>query len=260
VIGGGGRRSSGFPVGAILAGVALRALLRGGRGYGARYGGIGRGVSGPRFRHPILLVIFLVVLGIVVLGSLAGVKLAAPPPPTAPCSPDHPCGGPPSEPTQLQHLTFYRSSAFGYQLAYDPQLWTVERSDGQGITLSATSGAFVLRFDAEQASQGTPGALIDGRLGSLRNSILGMAADTDPRDAVLGPAIGYRPGAAVVQNGTVDTAQGPSVPVAVVVMAATDGGITAAVTVVTDKGAKKQAYQASDAVINSFLWPGEAAA
>ena len=108
---------------------------------------------------------------------------------------------------------------------------------------------------AVAAQEATPGQLIDARLSDLRQVVFSMAQDLSARDEILDPGVGYLPGAGSLWQGVVDTGQGPSSPVVMAVMAATDGTVTAVVSVVADARVKQRAFQAADSVLNLFTSP-----
>ena len=186
------------------------------------------------------------------------IRLLAPHPAPPPCAPGGPCGAPPQG-SALAEQTTWRSGALGFAFDYDPNLWTVDSQSAHAVVLRSneTGSPFFVWVDAVGASGARPEDLVATRVQDLGNTILGLAQDTSARGQILGPAIGYLPGVGARYDGQVDTPQGPGGRVAVAVMAATDGRITAVVSVVTDAAASRRAFAQADSMLNTFLWPSE---
>jgi hypothetical protein len=216
------------------------------------------GVSAPfgsvrtRLRDPLLVGVFLgAFIGLVVMAVVA-VKLRESTP-QALCTLEHPCGPPPGLP-RLVDGTLWRSTDLGYELEYDPAEWTVEREDARGLTLR--SGSTSLRIDGERSTGAQ--ALLGRRLDELRAQMPDLAANV-PERTLLGPNVGYKDGVGGAYCGTPKGSTGSRVDV--IAMAATDGAVAAAVTVLSDycdkDAADSHALANADAVMNTFRWPTE---
>ena len=105
----------------------------------------------------------------------------------------------------------------------------------------------------------SPKALVQQKVKSLGDVVLGLAEESDPSRQLPGkPIVGHRQGVGVVMNGTINTPQGPAANVDVVVLAATDNQITIRVTIVTDDDLRDAAFSVSDSILNSIQWPADA--
>lgn len=199
-----------------------------------------------------LLAGLVVLLGI----GAAVVALIAPSPPKARC-PNPPCGRPPTG-QPLVTGTVYQSD-LGYRLEYDPRIWRPMTNDPRTLVISGGGGAWLVRVRGVPASEADPRALVDDEVGALGNTIIGLRPETDPRKAILGYSVGYRGGVGRLLGGTVNTPQGPSGQVTVVVFAASDGRASVVVTLVTDAspGAQGAAFFFTDGLMNTFRFPSE---
>ena len=142
--------------------------------------------------------------------------------------------------------------------SYDDKVWTVEQQGATSAELSAGRGALVVLVEGFTSAKGQPTSLVQSGIASLKDVVLGLSEETDPSRLLPGtPAIGYRDGVATVLNGTLSGPQGPTEPVSVVVMAATDGQVSIRVSVLADDAARVQAFQVADSLLNAITWPGE---
>ncbi len=196
-------------------------------------------------------------LSVVAAAAIGIAALAAPPPRTPPCQPGIPCGAPPIVAQALftfPGYTAWQSTGLGYALRYNKQ-WSIGSQSADGVALNAAGGIGVLDVRAVHSSQGTPAAMIAAQVSVLRTQLLGLAHDTQPADRILGTNVGLIPGPGAVYAGTVASPQGPQQPVSVVVLAASDDGLTIGVTVVApgnNPGDQQVVYQQADDVINSI--------
>lgn len=125
----------------------------------------------------------------------------------------------------------WQSSTLNYSFEYDPDAWTLQSETDDSAVFNS------VRFDAQlvirATSAGTsPAELIAQQLGAIDGVMVGRVKDTDDYDALLGPSIGYVDGEGDVWSGTLLSEDGtPVAPGGVTVLAATDGRLTVAVTV-----------------------------
>jgi hypothetical protein len=246
-------------------GIALKALPnvrgsdRSARARGASTGRLNGGGRGSR-----RIAIFAVVTAGIAGVAIAISALAAPPARKPPCHFGRLCGAPPVLPHALARalVTFpgysaWKSSALGYGLRYNSGDWQIASEDPRSVVLQAGDGFSLLEVGAVPTASATPRQALDAKLASLKAQLLGMVSDTDPSDELLGTNVGLRPGPGAVYQGTVNTPQGPQAPVAVAIMAATDGNVTVVVTAIApgnDTGQRAAVYSRADDVINSVEW------
>lgn len=124
------------------------------------------------------------------------------------------------------------ASEAGYAIEHR-EYWGVEQLDADtivmGVSFSSVQAGVNVRWDAAPASTISPDALIDQQLASY-TQISALAEDFQDEHRVLRPSIGFE--AAVLRQfrGTLTTAGGVQ-PVALTIMAATNGQLTVATTV-----------------------------
>jgi hypothetical protein len=199
-----------------------------------------RGSASPRFAGQRLLLIFgCGLLALLIVAIVVGALLApGPPEPVCPHG-QQVCGKPPRPPklaARLVNETELNSPQLGLRLEYPSELVQIvdRRADRVEFQLVPDRGDDLsLVLQSAPASSTSPSALVQSRLDELRNTVLGLASDKKPADAVLGPEVGYRSGVGGVYAGTADSPTGISDRVRVVVMAASDGESTLAVSVAT---------------------------
>jgi hypothetical protein len=207
-------------------------------------------------RRRLILIIMGGFAAIVAVTILLAVLLA-PAEPKALCPEDRPCGEPPTaEP--LVNLQRWRSSELGFSLAYSKERWKVMDEGPRGVRLGATEGDFVL------VVSGTPGGDAQGgllsALNDARDRILGLGDDTEPAHRVLAPAIGLHPGVSGEFVGTIDTPQGTSVPIGLVLMSAATNQVTLTVTAATGETSENNRgvlMSRADSVLNTVRFPGD---
>ena len=223
-----------------------------------------RGRAGSRMRRQWLLGVFGLVL-VVVVGAAASAVISVAPPPPQPACPDGPCGKPPrpaAGPPALVAGTVFTSPDLGYRVDFSPHLWSVVRQTGTDLELQVNSSraTVIVTLEGEAGADHSPAALqalVDRRIGELGNETVSLNADSDPRDAVLGPAVGYLRGVGQILSGVTDTPQGPGSAVVAVVMAAGDGTANVVVSVVADRAVRKDAFEVVDSLMNTFRFPSE---
>jgi hypothetical protein len=206
-----------------------------------------------------MLGIFIGALVGVLALTLLSTVLRQPVPPAPSCPEVVNCGNPPLGPG-LVTGTLWRSADLGFTIEFSPGLWEVADEDGRNLKLVFRDSRFLayIWVQGVNASEATPQELLERRVDDLGRGILGLA-DVEPKDRLLGPNVGYVDGPGGAFAGTADTPQGPGSPVAVAVMAATDGRVSAVVSIVTDTPARTFAFGKADSVFNTFLFPSEIA-
>jgi hypothetical protein len=145
----------------------------------------------------------------------------------------------------------------GWQLQFSPSYWKIVDQAGDAVQLQDVDGNPI--FISIEAADGStdPEKLLKAKTDALGETILGMEESTEAEVSITNPGVGDRHGPGAVYTGTVDSPQGPSTPVVVAVMAATDGDVTAVVAVVADKRNYGYAAQQADSILNTFLYPSE---
>lgn len=245
-------------------GVALQALPKSREARPERTGEftgrLGVGPSGPRVA-PRWLVSWAIALA-AVIGVAFAVGSAATPTAAKPrCQPGVPCAGPPlvaNAAFAFPGYTFWQSSALGYSLRYDPHDWSLGDQGSSGVELDSVDGFSILLVRAGRSSTVSPSGAIAQQLSTLKGQLLGVTRDTGQASQVLGPNVGAVSGPAAVYTGTIASPQGPQAPVSVALLAASAGGVTVQVTVVTpanDAHDQQAVFQRADDVINSIAFP-----
>ena len=140
---------------------------------------------------------------------------------------------PPREPsTPFVAGNVWTSSELGFQVAYDPKLWKVDRESATDLVLVPTAdlGYWVL-FEGALASEVTVDAYVDGRLDLLKQYYTSLEVDDDPYSAIVGPHIGYVDAVGTSYVGTGTSSDGlPLTPGGLAVLGATNGRIVVAFT------------------------------
>jgi hypothetical protein len=105
--------------------------------------------------------------------------------------------------------------------------------------------------------------MIDQQLAQVDTFMISRVENTDDYDKLLGPEIGYVNGQGDVYSGTLlDSSGNPSEPGGVTVLAATDGRLTVAVTVIvgspdddSDNGTQQHTVRTqADDFLKTFDW------
>ncbi|HXY92724.1 MAG TPA: hypothetical protein VEP49_09630 [Acidimicrobiia bacterium] len=205
-------------------------------------------------------------LAIVVVVANVVVLLSTPGAPTAPCSTGPACP-PPVAPIALG--VPWTSTELGYSFQYDDR-FTVVSQDGRGVRLrfpfdqSSSASARKVSFSevavtAVPASEGTPQQLLDRRKDELSQQILGLEADDHSGTTILGPSIGHLDGVGGSYVGTFDSAQGPTAPATVALIAAGNERVSAVFTYVLvgslDADETTSMRETADLVLSTFRWP-----
>lgn len=188
--------------------------------------------------------------------ATAAVATAAP---SGPSVADLPLPRPASDAGPLRVGQLWTSSDLGYSLEYNGRVWTIADETATRLVLTAGNGAVLLSIEGFSASGASPKALLQQKVQSLGDLVLGLTEETDPARQLPGrPIVGHIQGFGMLMNGTVDTPQGPGANVDAVVLVATDSTISIRVTLVTDDDLRDPAFSVTDAILNSLEWPAAA--
>jgi hypothetical protein len=158
--------------------------------------------------------------------------------------------------------TLWSSATLNYSFEYDPNRWTLSDStDASAVFDSIDYDAEVVISGATAAT--SPADLINQQLAQVDTFMISRVQDTDDYDALLGPEIGYVNGQGDVYSGTLlDDSGTPTAPGGVTVLAATDGRLTIAVTVIvgspdddSDNGTQQHTVRVlADDFLKTFDW------
>ena len=167
-----------------------------------------------------------------------------------------PSPSPASSAEPLQAGQVWTSSRYGFSLEYADGLWTVEQQDTTSIILSAGNGALVVYVEGFDARDGEPQQLVQSGVDGLQDVVLGLTEENDPDRQLPGrPIVGYLPGEGAVLNGTLNSPQGPTADVTVVVLASTDDTISIRATILVDQRVRDRGFSVADGLLNSITWP-----
>jgi hypothetical protein len=151
----------------------------------------------------------------------------------------------------------WTSRTLGFQLEYDPDLWSVEEETDTGIVLSAGNGAVLIAINGFPAAT-SPTQLVQSQIKALSDLVLGLTEETDPSRQLPGqPVVGHRQGTGVLLNGTLNSPQGPTDNADVVIIAAADPQVAIRFTVIAVDDVRDPAFSVADTVNNSIVWPTE---
>lgn len=127
----------------------------------------------------------------------------------------------------------YASGQWGYAVQY-PDYWQVEEIDGGAFTMAAgfrsVDAQVNVRFDAADAATTSPTQMLAQLEDRYGNRIQSLALETSDANRALRPSIGHVAGEARTYRGTLGV-DGGILPVSLVVISASDGRLTMAVTV-----------------------------
>jgi hypothetical protein len=174
------------------------------------------------------------------------------------CEPGRLCGGPPPQPA-LSNSAAWQSLGLGYRFEYNAARLEVVSEGMTGVELELR-GEHAGRVSVTAARAGTltPEALLDKELSRIRKTVLGLTRDSTDATQIFGPMLGYIDGVGGSYRGTSDTPQGPSRPVTVAAVAATDRNLVAVLTFVlegVDNPAVIRSYRSAiDDIVKTFRW------
>jgi hypothetical protein len=199
-------------------------------------------------------VVFVLILGL----SALGIAIGKPKPAKPHCPPATKlCGRPPVLAAPLTSGVLWRSPALGFSLEYSGDAWRVGGENGTTLQLNSTHGDLTLIVSGTKGTPADLPAILASRVSDLSGRTLGLAPDHDPRHAVLGPAVGYRPGVGATYAGTIDLPQGPQSPITAALIAASDGRVAITVTAATTEiqgGLRTGLLSTADSVVNTVAW------
>jgi hypothetical protein len=250
------------------------------------------GDEGPRLRRRSVLIAFVVVVGTFLALGLLLAFLSDVPAPPPDCQPGTDCGGPPpgaggnpapgasAAPTPqgsaglggfppgtvgIRAGTPWTNAALGYEFEYT-DWWQLDTSNSSAqeadLVYQGSSGDGLLIVAAMPTSQAAPQAYADQWFARLRDSAPDLKADEDPRNAILGPEIGFIDGIGRTYAGSLTSPQSGTEPIGVSLIVASDGRTTVAVVLVVwnpDKavGPKWLQYNIrsrAEIVLKTFRW------
>jgi hypothetical protein len=216
-----------------------------------------RGEAQSRLRG--LGVLFALAVALLVL-VLAGLLAAALQRPHARplCSFGEPCQ-PPAGTVRTSRGTVWKSG-LGLSLEYGADVWSPVATSKDDVTFRGDGGFLYVITRKSSDYRG----LYDQSVGVLKRKFA-LAPSDDPARTVLGPNVGYEPGVGADYCGSGTSTQGGTIPVDTVAMAASRGGISAFVALVTPDCAKTDNYKHSplgaqdltdaDRLLDTVQWP-----
>jgi hypothetical protein len=210
----------------------------------------------PKARLTPLKIIFFVAVALSATLIVAYLAIAtnAPDAPTSQCDTFSDCRPLTAPALVTGHLI---EGELGYEFSFDDEQWAALTEEGDFTEIQEAGGAPVwLQIEAVPVSEADPAALVAAKLDALGSVVSQLAEVTAPEFTITSPGVGTHRGVGGLFAGTLD-AQGQSVPVAVAVMAASDGEITAIATMIAGQEIFEPAAQITDGVLNTFLYPSE---
>lgn len=152
----------------------------------------------------------------------------------------------------------YTDDSLGFSFEYDSSIWEIAKQDAGFVLLSAFGGGIAMIIEGTPADQFTDQQIFEARRGLLDQALLGLAADTDPKRALLGsPILGHRAGVGGLFGGSLDSSQGPSVDMTAAEVAASDGQITLVATVLVPVEIRDIGLLIADSIAGSLIWPAD---
>jgi hypothetical protein len=193
-------------------------------------------------------------LSVILIGAYLAVTIRAPADANPQCNDLGECD--PVTAPPLLNGTLFRGD-LGWQVQFSPSYWKIVDQGADAVQLQDVDGYPVWVAIEAVSADTEPQVLLDAKVEALSKQILGMEETTQAEIAITNPGVGDRHGPGAVYTGTVDSPQGPSTPVVVAVMAATDNEVTAVVAVVSEKKNFGYAASQADSILNTFLYPSE---
>jgi hypothetical protein len=210
----------------------------------------------PRGRlSPLKIVFFVAVaLSAILIVAFLAISSNAPEAPTSQCDTFSDCRPLTAPALVTGHLI---EGELGYEFSFDDEQWAALTEEGNFTEMQEVSGAPLwLQIEAVPVGEADPATLVAAKLDALGGVVSQLAEVTSPEFTITSPGVGTHRGVGGLFAGSLD-AQGQSVPVAVAVMAASDGEITAIATMITGQEILEPASQITDGVLNTFLYPSE---
>lgn len=128
----------------------------------------------------------------------------------------------------------FSSAQWSYGVEYE-DYWQLEEQAGGvvslGLGFESVPATVNVRFDSASAAELSPSQMIERLEEGYRSRIQSLAESTADEDRILRPTIGHIPAEGRTYRGTFGN-QGSIQPISLVIIAATDGRLTLAVTVV----------------------------
>jgi len=209
-----------------------------------------RSAATRRRLSPLLLVLVAVAAIAVVVVIITVAASAARP--AAPTHCVYACA-PPKTGQRLVSSTSYNNQHWGYTVDYDSTVFQVAQQDTDSVTLG-TNGVTAAVVKAMSAT--SPASAVQATINNLNTSVLQNIQD---KNAIPGAEVGEIPGAGEYLTATLVTSQGGT-PVALQVMAATQGSMTIVVELVDSpaQGNTVSGIQNTslDYVLSELIWPG----
>lgn len=203
------------------------------------------------------LLIFSGILAALLGLGLIGV-IVAKPDNKPPCPKDEQCGKPPKRPDGAPALLSGKlwKSDIGAQMEYYPNLWEVVSQNPRNLKLKLVIPGredlnLFVWVKVAKSSEVKREDLADDQIGSLKGDILALKEDVSARAQILDPALGYVDGIGGPYEGAIDTPQGPGNPVRVLLMAATEGTVTASMTA-SSTLEDRNIFGLADSLLNTF--------
>ncbi|MGH2808523.1 MAG: hypothetical protein ACRDKT_14745 [Actinomycetota bacterium] len=210
----------------------------------------------PRGRLSPLKIVFFVAVALAAILIVAYLAIAT----NAPAEPEGQCDSfSDCRPLTAPALVTGRlvTGELGYEFSFDDDQWAAITEEGDFTELQEASGAPLwLQIEAVPASEADPAGLVQAKLDALGSVVSQLGEVTGPEFVITSPGVGYHRGEGGLFAGTLE-AQGQSVPVAVAVMSASDGEITAIATMIAGQDIYEPAASITDGVLNTFLYPSE---
>jgi hypothetical protein len=204
-------------------------------------------------------------VGLTALGALIG-ALRGSPEPKSHCRKNQPvCVKPPGPEGRAPRLvteTEYRDPQGRFRFEYPSNVLAVSQvSNGVNIkfTPSYDSGNFGMSFVVADAST-SPTDLVQKRLAALSSQVVGLQKTSDPAQVLLGPELGFRAGTGGHYEGSIRSGGRVTARVQLIVVAATDGNSTVAMTVAessTHQQEIDQDFGQTDHLLNSFRFASD---
>lgn len=152
----------------------------------------------------------------------------------------------------------YSDTDAGFSLEYDPVFWQVGEAEAGYLSLVLGNGAALLVVEAVPADRFDDAGILKARRDIWDQNLLALARDDDPSRALVGtPILGHRPGAGRLFGASLDSAQGPALPVSLALVSASDPHITVVVSVLAAVADREVVFSFADSVLGTFTWPSE---
>lgn len=212
-----------------------------------------RGTSHGRLGRRKLLIGFGIAFPLL-LAITALIGAAATPVTHARCVPYRPCGPPSSSP--VVDLQVWRSTTYGFALAYPASRFTIIKQDGASVVLELKDGKGLLIVGGRPAAGGSTSAAVRGAFSALSGTINGLTPDTRPLSKILGANVGFRSASWGAFVGTFAGTIAPNQPTTVAIQSASDGKviITTAALDFSRSGSMSEAYYLADQVFDTVQW------